>query len=55
LYGIEPKGDGSLHLGNIELRGERDLLKIPAEDLIRIHCNPFFDYMMKRIDELLLS
>jgi alpha-beta hydrolase superfamily lysophospholipase len=48
LYGIAPKDDGSLHLGNLELRGERNLLKIPAGNLIRIRCNPFFDYMMSR-------
>ncbi len=49
LYGITPKDDGSLHLGNLELRGERNLLNIPAGNLIRIRCNPFFDYMMSRV------
>ncbi len=51
LYGIEPKEDGSLHLGTLEIRGERDLLKIPAEELIRIRCNPFFDYIKQRIEQ----
>ncbi len=55
LYGIEPKGDGSLHLGNIELRGERNLLKIPAEDLMRLRCNPFFGFMKERISEQILQ
>lgn len=53
LYGITPNTDTGLHLGNIELKGERNLLKIPAEDLMRLRCNPFFDYITERISELI--
>jgi alpha-beta hydrolase superfamily lysophospholipase len=53
LYGLEPKNDTSLHLGNIELKGERNLLKISAENLIRLRCNPFFDYITDSIAELI--
>jgi hypothetical protein len=53
LYGIEPRNDTALHLGNIELKGERNLLKISAENLIRLRCNPFFDYITDSIGELI--
>ncbi len=55
LYGITPSTDTGLHLGNIELKGERNLLKIPAGDLMRLRCNPFFDYMTERISKLILQ
>jgi hypothetical protein len=41
LHGIDPKDDGRLHLGNLEFRGERDLLKISAGNLIIFRCNLF--------------
>ena len=41
LHGIDPKDDGRLHLGNLELRGERDLLKISAGNLIIFRCLSF--------------
>jgi alpha-beta hydrolase superfamily lysophospholipase len=55
LYGIAPKEGSALQLGNVELRGERNLLKISAGDLLRIRCNPFFDYMMQRIEESIVK
>jgi alpha-beta hydrolase superfamily lysophospholipase len=51
LYGLEPGNDTSLHLGNIGLKGERNLLKISAENLIRLRCNPFFGYITDSISE----
>jgi len=53
LYGLEPENDTSLHLGNIELKGERNLLKISAENLIRLRCNPFFGYIIDNISDLI--
>ena len=56
LYGLEPPytGDGyKLQLGRIELRGERNLLRINANDLLRLRSNPFFDYIEQRIIEII--
>lgn len=56
LYGLEPSytNEGyQLQLGRIELRGERKLLRINANDLLRVRCNPFFDYIEQRIDGII--
>ena len=53
LYGLEPGEEGELHLGNIELRGERDLLVISAKNLMRLRSNPFFDYITERMGVLI--
>jgi alpha-beta hydrolase superfamily lysophospholipase len=51
VYGAGPQLPGVNHLriGALEPRGERDLLAIPAEQLMRLRYNPFFDYMKRRI------
>jgi hypothetical protein len=53
LYGLEPPSDiggkKQLQLGRIELRGEKNLLRIKADDLLRVRSNPFFDYIEERI------
>jgi alpha-beta hydrolase superfamily lysophospholipase len=53
LYGLEPPSDiggkKQLQLGRIELRGEKNLLRIKADDLLRVRSNPFFDYIEQRI------
>jgi hypothetical protein len=50
LYGSEPPvGDASLHLGDIPMRGERDLNKIPGEWLLRMRYNPFYDVLETRV------
>ena len=42
VYGIHPTGGSSgVHLGDIALRGERGVLKIPASDMLRLRSNPF--------------
>lgn len=52
LYGTDPPHEGHrYHLGNLVLRGERDLLTIPVDALMRLRCNPFFGYMERRIQE----
>jgi alpha-beta hydrolase superfamily lysophospholipase len=52
LYGITPdEGVDCIRLGNLEMRGERGLLQIPAENLMRLRCNPFYNWMMATIEE----
>lgn len=49
LYGLEP-GPGSLiRLGNLDMRGESQVLTISMGSLMRLRCNPFFPYMAGRI------
>ena len=38
-----------IRLGNVELRGERNVLQIPATDLMRLRWNPFYDYLERRL------
>ena len=55
LYGSNPPaGDESLHLGDIPLRGERDLNQIPGEWLLRMRYNPFYEVLESRILEWLV-
>ena len=54
LYGSNPPaGDEPLHLGDIPMRGERDLNKIPGEWLLRMRYNPFYDVLEMRVLEWL--
>jgi alpha-beta hydrolase superfamily lysophospholipase len=45
--------DGRLTLGNLAPRGERRMLTIPAESLLRLRYNPFHSYMIERIGEVI--
>ena len=50
LYGWTPSATGpGLHLGRIELRGERNVLQIPASEMLRLRWNPFYPYMEVRL------
>ena len=50
LYGeIRPGEKPGLHLGNIVIRGERGVLKIPASAMLRLRWNPFYSYFEDRI------
>jgi alpha-beta hydrolase superfamily lysophospholipase len=52
LYGMIDSNDHSkIQLGNMNLRGERGVLQIPAEDMIRLRWNPFYSYLERRILE----
>ncbi len=52
LYGGQDTGDSpGIHLGRIELRGERGVLQIPAADMLRLRWNPFYPYMEQRLLE----
>ncbi len=50
LYGITPDETvHCVHLGNLEMRGERGLLQIPEANLMRLRCNPFYPWMQEKI------
>jgi alpha-beta hydrolase superfamily lysophospholipase len=52
LYGSLDSNDGSkIQLGNLDLRGERGVLQIPAADMLRLRWNPFYPYMEQRLLE----
>ena len=49
LYGQRPPGsEGVLYLGDLSIRGERGLMRIPEEWLIRLRYNPFYEHMETR-------
>lgn len=37
-----------IHLGNLNLRGEHDVLRVSGTDQLRLRWNPFFDYLHSR-------
>jgi len=50
LYGSEPPAeDDTLHLGDIPLRGERDLHEISGEWLLRMRYNPFYEVLESHV------
>lgn len=50
LYGRYPPQDrGQLFLGQQALQGERGLLRIPPDFLLRLRYNPFYDYLEQRV------
>jgi hypothetical protein len=52
LYGMEPdkSEDFGVHLGAMAVRGERGILIVSLDALIRMSSNPFFPYLLDRID-----
>ena len=52
LYGTipNPADPQGIQLGSLALRGERGVLVVPPSLLMRISANPFFPYMMQRIE-----
>jgi len=54
LYGMYPDGreDYGVHLGAMAARGERGLLVVSMDSLLRMSANPFFSYVVDRIDQL---
>lgn len=49
LYGGPDAGKSpGIHLGNLELRGERGVLRVPASDMLRIRWNPFYSYLEQK-------
>jgi alpha-beta hydrolase superfamily lysophospholipase len=53
LYGLhpDPADDFGITLGSIATRGEVGALIVNLESIMRMSSNPFFPYMMDRIDE----
>jgi alpha-beta hydrolase superfamily lysophospholipase len=53
LYGLTPDltEDFGVHLGSLAPRGERNVLIASLDSLLRASSNPFFPYMIDRIDE----
>jgi hypothetical protein len=53
LYGSQPGPDESfgLNLGTLTPRGERGVLMVPLDALVRISSNPFYPYIEGRISE----
>jgi alpha-beta hydrolase superfamily lysophospholipase len=53
LYGMDPdpSEDFGVRLGALAVRGERGLLVITLDALIRASSNPFFPYLQERIEE----
>ena len=50
LYGQRPPGnDEILFLGQMAIQGERDLLLFPADWLLRLRHNPFYDFLESRV------
>lgn len=55
LYGRMPRADESfgVNLGTVAVRGERGVLVVGVETLMRSMSNPFFEYQLQRIGETL--
>lgn len=53
LYGIAPDDSENFHehLGTLAPRGERGTLILTLDSMFRIASNPFFPYVLERIDE----
>jgi alpha-beta hydrolase superfamily lysophospholipase len=55
LYGLQPRSDESfgVNLGAMATRGERGTLAVSMDALNRMSSNPFFPYMLERIEQLM--
>lgn len=54
LYGGRPSGPSpGVQLGELALRGEKDVLKISATAMLRLRWNPFYPYLEQRTLEFL--
>jgi alpha-beta hydrolase superfamily lysophospholipase len=53
LYGMrpDPKDDFGINLGAMATRGERGALIVSLDSLLRMTSNPFFPYLLGRIEE----
>jgi hypothetical protein len=53
LYGLQPDPaeNFGVNLGAVAPRGERDTLIVSLDALLRMSSNPFFSYMIERIEE----
>lgn len=54
LYGLAPDSkEYGVQLGTIASRGERQVLIVSLDSILRLSSNPFFPYLIKRIEEQL--
>lgn len=54
LYGQHPPEESDLvYLGHLAIKGERGLLKLPADWLLRLRHNPFYAFLEQRVLEWL--
>ena len=53
LYGLKPEPGEffGVHLGAIAARGERGILLFSMDSVLRMSSNPFFPYLLERIEE----
>jgi hypothetical protein len=51
MYGLQPRSGSPISFGNLDLRGENQVLTISMGALLRLRSNPFFPYMAERIRE----
>jgi len=52
LYGLVPNSeDYGVNLGAMSTRGERGTLIVSLDSLARMTCNPFFSYLLERIEK----
>jgi len=52
LYGSQkPDGGSVIHLGGLSLKGERNLIRVPASEIIRLRWNPFYGFLKERVSE----
>ena len=55
LYGMQPDKSGEffgVNLGAIAPRGERGVLIVDLDALVRVSSNPFFPYILERLGEV---
>ncbi len=56
LYGrVRPTHDTHIYLGRLDYRGERGILEISANDMLRQRWNPFYQYMLNEISRFIKS
>lgn len=49
VYGqVHPQKEGFIFLGKVAIQGERGLLKVSTDWLLRLRYNPFYDYLESR-------
>jgi alpha-beta hydrolase superfamily lysophospholipase len=59
LYGLVPneatRDESGVNLGVLSARGERGVLVVDQDFLTRLSANPFFPYVLDRVDDAILS
>ncbi len=53
IYGPDPESDYGLHIGQLETKGERGVLNVPASERLRLRYNPFYLHMQQQINDFL--